>query len=108
MFHNANQCRCHHNYQPGDKCLALDPTATSKLHTWYLGPFQIVNTRINGTVTFQCTPHVMDCLNIWQICGGVPFRRGRVQCCIVDTTLVLSQNNYVSSWSTTFLLIFYN
>jgi hypothetical protein len=63
----ANQRRRHHNYQPNDECLILDPTATSKLDTRFLGPFQIVHTHINGTVTIQRTPHVTDRLHIRQI-----------------------------------------
>jgi transposase InsO family protein len=63
----ANQRRRHHDYQPGDECLTIDPTATSKLDTRYLGPFRIVQTHVNGTVTIQKTPHVTDRLNIRQI-----------------------------------------
>jgi hypothetical protein len=66
----ANKRRRQHDYQPGDEwSLAVDPTATSKLDTHYLGPFCIVNTHVNGTVTIQRTPHVTDCLNIRQICS---------------------------------------
>jgi hypothetical protein len=64
----TNRSHHHHDYQPGDECLALDPTATSKLDTLYLGPFYIVNTHVNGTTTIQHTPHVTDHLNIQQIC----------------------------------------
>jgi transposase len=63
----VNQRRRHHGYQPGDECLAFDPTATSKLDTRYLGPFRIVSTHVNGTITIQRTPHVTDRLNICQI-----------------------------------------
>ena len=66
-LHRANKRRRHHDYQPGDECLALDPTATGKLDTRYLGPFRIVHTHTNGTVTIQRTPHVTDRVNIRQI-----------------------------------------
>jgi hypothetical protein len=63
----ANKRRRQHDYQPGDKCLALDPTAPSRLATLYLGPYCIVNTHVNGTITIQRPPHVTDRLNIRHI-----------------------------------------
>jgi hypothetical protein len=58
----ANQLRRHHDYQPGDECLALDPTATSKLDTNFL-----IQAHVNGTVTIQRTAHITDRINIRQI-----------------------------------------
>ena len=63
----ANKRRHRHDYHPGNECLILDPNATGKLDNHYLGPFQIVNTHVNGTVTIQKTPHITDRVNVRQI-----------------------------------------
>jgi hypothetical protein len=63
----TNNQRCQHDYQPGDECLILDHKATGKLDAHFIGPFTIIHTHVNGTITIQQTPHVTDRVNIHQV-----------------------------------------
>jgi hypothetical protein len=65
-LHRANQKRRQYDYQPGDECLILDHKATKKLNTGFIGPFTVVQTHVNGTLTIQRTPDVLDQVNIRQ------------------------------------------
>jgi hypothetical protein len=64
----ANSKRRQHDYQPGDECLILDHKATKKLDTRFIGPFTILHSHVNGTLTIpQRTPDVIDRVNIRQV-----------------------------------------
>ena len=62
----ANLHRRTFDYQPGDEILILttDPTT---LQNRGIGPFSITQVHTNGTVTFQRTPDVVECINIRRI-----------------------------------------
>jgi hypothetical protein len=67
LCHANNKCH-QHDYQPGNECLILDYKATNKLDTCFIGPFTIIHhTHVNGTLTIQRTPHIMDCVNIREV-----------------------------------------
>jgi transposase InsO family protein len=63
----SNNKHCHHDYQPGDEIMILDHKATKKLGTRYIGPFRIIQTHVNGTLTIQKTPDLTNRLNIHQV-----------------------------------------
>ena len=62
----ANRKRLSHDYQPGDKVLiyAFKP---SKLDPRATGPFPIVYTHTNGTVTIRQHPYVFERINVRRI-----------------------------------------
>ena len=66
----ANLRRRTFDYQPGDEILILttDPTT---LQDRSIGPFIITQDHTKGTITFQCTPHIVECINI---CRIKPYR----------------------------------
>ena len=66
----ANRRRISHDYQPGDRVLELaykpnkfDPRAT--------GPYEVIATHVNGTVTIRRSAHVTERINIRRL---RPFR----------------------------------
>lgn len=59
----ANAKRNHIDYQPGMMVYVLT-ARKSKLDPVYKGPYKIINTHTNGTVTICLTPYVTDRVNI--------------------------------------------
>ena len=54
------------DYQPGDEILILTNNPTT-LQNHGIGPFSITQVHTNGTITFQCTPHIVERINICQV-----------------------------------------
>jgi hypothetical protein len=62
----SNLKRYDHDYHPGQEILLLIPDP-GKLNSRTSGPFTISQVHVNGTVTFQRTPHVYERINIRRI-----------------------------------------
>ena len=69
-----NQKRVGFDYQPGQKCLIL-AYKPDKLEPRAEGPFDIVRVHVNGTVTIQRRPNVLERINIRRI---RPYRQQRL------------------------------
>ena len=65
LQHANLHCRTF-DYQPGDQILILTNNPTT-LQDQGIGPFTITQVHTNGTITFQCTPHIVECINICQV-----------------------------------------
>ena len=63
---HANAKRQYFDYQPGMKVYLLTDRK-SKLQPVHKGPYDIVNTHANGTVTIQLNDHMTDRVNIRNI-----------------------------------------
>ena len=66
-----NRKRLYHDYQPGDEVLMLTYNP-SKLEPRAHGPYEIIKTHTNGTVTIRISPTVTERINIRRI---KPYRR---------------------------------
>ena len=66
QLRRANLRRRTFDYQPSDEILILttDPTT---LQGRGIGPFIITQDHTKGTITFQRTPHIMECINICRV-----------------------------------------
>ena len=53
-------------YQPGDEILTLTDSPTT-LQDCGIGPFCNTQVHTNGTITIQCTPHIVECISICQV-----------------------------------------
>ena len=62
----ANLCCRTFDNKPGDQILILTNNPTT-LHDHGIGPFTITQVHTNGTITFQCTPHVVECINTFHV-----------------------------------------
>jgi hypothetical protein len=62
----ANLCCRIFDYTSGDQILILTNNPTT-LYDRGIGPFTITQVYTNGTITFQCTPHIVECVNISQV-----------------------------------------
>ena len=40
---------------------------TTTLQDRGIGPFRIIQAHINGTITIQCTPHIVERINIRRV-----------------------------------------
>ena len=54
------------DYQPGDQILILTNNTTT-LQDRGIGPLTITQDHTNGTIAFQCTPHIVERINIRRI-----------------------------------------
>ena len=54
------------DYQPGDKVPILTDNPT-RLQDCRIGSFPITQIHTNGTVTIQCTPHIVERINICRV-----------------------------------------
>ena len=54
------------DYQPGDEILILTNNPTT-LQDHGVGPFSITQVHMNGTITFQHTPHIVERINIRRV-----------------------------------------
>jgi hypothetical protein len=54
------------DYQPGDDILILTDKSTT-LQDCGIGPFRIIQVHTIGTITIQCTPHIVEHINILQV-----------------------------------------
>ena len=66
-----NQKRISHDYQPNDQVLVL-VYKPDKLEPHARGPYHILHTHVNGTVTIRCSPTVTERINICCLC---PYRQ---------------------------------
>ena len=62
----ANRRRFHKDYQPGDEVLKLVPDP-NKLEPRAVGPYPIVRTHVNGTLTIRLSPLVTERLNVRRV-----------------------------------------
>jgi hypothetical protein len=54
------------DYKPGDQILILTNIPTT-LQDRGVGCFTITQVHKNGTITFQRTPHIVECINICRV-----------------------------------------
>ena len=66
-----NRKRISHDYQPNDQVLVL-AYKPDKLEPRARGPYRILHTHVNGTVTIQCSLTVTEWINI---CRLRPYRQ---------------------------------
>ena len=59
----ANAKRSHFDFQPGTN-VYVKTSRKSKMDPVFEGPFSIVRTHTNGTVTIRVSPHVEDRVNV--------------------------------------------
>ena len=65
LQHANLQCRTF-DCKTGDEILILTNNPTT-LQDRGIGPFSIIQVHANGTNTFQCTLHIVECINICQV-----------------------------------------
>ena len=54
------------DYQPGDEILILTNNPTT-LQDRGIGPFTITQVHTNGTITFQCTLHIVEGIDTFHV-----------------------------------------
>ena len=68
----TNQKRRRFDYQPGQQVLVRRPGILRKLNKRFDGPFDIAKVHVNGNVTINRSPHIIERLNIKRI---KPYRQ---------------------------------
>ena len=68
----TNQKRRRFDYQPGQQVLVRRPGILRKLNGRFDGPFQIAKVHVNGNVTINRAPHIIERINIKRI---KPYRQ---------------------------------
>ena len=68
----TNQKRRRFDYQPGQQVLVRRPGILRKLNKRFDGPFEIAKVHVNGNVTINRSPHIIERLNIKRI---KPYRQ---------------------------------